>query len=298
MQQGEPSQTAKMTAIMRAHHHASAPHPKILNDNIAFALTGLETLEALSQHYRSIVELFASLSDKETAALFVRQTMDFVCMRSRLFEEQLKEAMKEGATQVIVLGAGLDTTAYRFLELLKDVQIYEVDHPDTQMWKKSTLEKSGIILPDNLNFVGIDFETQTLTDALDNAGVRRKAITVMSWLGVIMYLTDESIRASLSVLSEFAPKSRLVLDFIMPDYQQVQGYAPDSLVHLNKVVSQMGEPILSKLSTDELEERLKTAGFSQVNFYSTDDLVHQFIEGRQDLYTIPKGTVTLLASCI
>ena len=298
MQQGEPSQTAKMTAVMRAYHNSFGASPKILEDDVAMSLTGLGTPEALAGHYNGVVELFTALSNKETADLFVRRTMDFVCMRSRLFEEQLKTALADGIEQVIVLGAGLDTTAYKFADQLQGVTIYEIDHPDTQQWKRNALENSGIAIPDNLQFIGIDFETQTLTDALDKAGVNRDLLTMMSWLGVVMYLTDDGIRSSLSVLSEFAKGSRMVMDFVMPDYEQVEGYQPDDLTNLYKVVAEMGEPMLSKLGIEDWKERFATAGFSEVTFYSTEMLVEQFMDGQADLYTIPAGTTTLLSAKI
>lgn len=298
MQAGEPSQTAKMTAVMRAHHFLTAPEPKILHDNVALALSGAANETELMHHYQGVVELFTALSDKETAELFVLRSAHAVCMRSRLFEEELLAALQEGAEQVIILGAGLDTTAYRYAALLKDCPIYEIDHPETQKWKKKTLENAGITIPENLHFIGVDFETQTLPDALAQAGIDRSRITVMSWLGVVMYLTDESTIAGFKELGSFAPGSRLVMDFLMPDYAQSKEFEPDSLVHLNKVVSEMGEPMINQYTVEMLDERLEQAGFQSRHFYSSQELAALFMNGQRELFSMPDDTITLLSATV
>lgn len=298
MIEGEPSQTARMTALLRAHHFLTAPEPKILEDSVALPLSGAGTAETLLQQFGIVVDIFTDLSDKETAELFVLRTTHAVCMRSRVFEEQLISGVAQGAEQVIIFGAGLDTTAYRYATLLGDIPIYEIDHPATQKWKKATLEAANIAIPDNLHFVGIDFETQTLAQALNDAGVKKQKITVMSWLGVTMYLTDDSVKATLGVLGGFAKNSCLVLDFMMPDYDPSGEFASANVAHLSKVVSEMGEPMISKYSLKQLEDRLNHAGFGTVKFYQSKELADLYLDGQRELYGMPDDVFTLLAASI
>ena len=171
MEDGSPSQTALMVAVLRAHHCHFAPEPKILKDTTALPLSGMADLDAVKDYKNGVIEFFSGLSSRETAESFVQQITDSVCMRSRLVEERLTKARKQGLEQLVILGAGLDSTAYRYTEQLNGLPVFEIDHPTTQHWKKTRLTECNINLPDNLKFVGFDFENQTLADALEAGNV-------------------------------------------------------------------------------------------------------------------------------
>ena len=287
-----------MVAAMRARHSLRAPEPKILHDNVALPLSGLGSVEAVDAFIEGVISKFAELSDRETAEIFVRRSSDAVCMRSRLLEERLAATRQKGLQQLVILGAGLDSTAYRCHDLIEGLDIFEVDHPDTQGWKQERLKESGIEIPGNLKFVTFDFEHETLAEALTKGGVREDAMTLFSWLGVHMYLTDEAVKNTLNVLGRFAIGSEIVMDFVMPDYSHQDGLIPDSVAQLSKVVSQMGEPFRSLYTEEDLEARLRDAGFTEVTFYTAKILVDQFLGGDKSAYEMPDEATSLLSAQI
>ena len=136
MEDGSPSQTALMVAVLRAHHCHFAPEPKILKDTTALPLSGMADLDAVKDYKNGVIEFFSGLSSRETAESFVQQITDSVCMRSRLVEERLTKARTQGLEQLVILGAGLDSTAYRCTDQLNGLPVFEIDHPATQHWKK------------------------------------------------------------------------------------------------------------------------------------------------------------------
>ena len=279
MEAGKPSQTALLVAILRARHFLEEPEPKILRDSLAGTLSGMGELSQVRSYLDGIKAAFANLSDHETAEKFVRQLEHSVCIRARLVEEELAAAIQVGASQFVVLGAGLDSTAYRETELLRDIAVFEVDHPDSQAWKKERLAQSGIEIPENLTFVPFDFENTTSEAALSKGGVNRDQTTVFSWLGVHMYLSDEAVKSTLNVLGGFETGSILVMDFIMPEYDAASGGEDNSVADLTKIVAEMREPFLSQYMPEELGERFAAAGFSRGEFPTIKEFSAQFLDG-------------------
>ena len=298
MEDGSPSQTALMVAVLRAHHCHFAPEPKILKDTTALPLSGMADLDAVKDYKNGVIEFFSGLSSRETAESFVQQITDSVCMRSRLVEERLTKALKQGLEQLVILGAGLDSTAYRCTEQLNGLPVFEIDHPATQHWKKTRLTECNINLPDNLKFVGFDFENQTLAEALEAGGVRSNAVTMFTWLGVQMYLTPATVQATLAVLGKFPPGSQLIMDFAMPDATHPDEQLQDPVGELNRVVSEMGEPFESTYTEQELETCLKEAGFSDVSFYTAGRILDSFLDGNRDICSVPDEACFLLAATI
>ena len=298
MEDGSPSQTALMVAVLRAHHCHFAPEPKILKDTTALPLSGMADLDAVKDYKNGVIEFFSGLSSRETAESFVQQITDSVCMRSRLVEERLTKARKQVLEQLVILGAGLDSTAYRCTEQLNDLPVFEIDHPATQHWKKTRLTECNINLPDNLKFVGFDFENQTLAEALEAGGVSSNAVTMFTWLGVQMYLTPATVQATLAVLGKFPPGSQLIMDFAMPDATHPDEQLQDPVGELNRVVSEMGEPFESTYTEQELETCLKEAGFSDVSFYTVERILDSFLNGNRDICSVPDEACFLLAATI
>jgi methyltransferase (TIGR00027 family) len=135
-------------------------------------------------------------------------------LRTRFIDDALERAVKNGATQVVILGAGFDTRAHRFRELLKDCMVIEVDTAATQNHKKRRIESIVIDVPTNLAYLEIDFTNDDLGSALRAAGIRRAEKTFYIWEGVIMYLPEESVRKTLlTIASHSAPGSSVVLDY-------------------------------------------------------------------------------------
>jgi methyltransferase (TIGR00027 family) len=191
MQTGQPSLTALGAARLRAAHQV-LDRASILADPLAIRILG-EDIVVWLDHARA-----------HAAGPRLRW---FIAARSRVAEDALNVAVKAGTTQLVVLGAGLDTLAYR-TPLGGRLRMFEVDHPATQQRKRQMLADAGIDLPDTLRFVSIDFERETLTEALHSAGFDGAERSFFRWLGVVPYLTEPAIfRRSASLPSwKAAPK--------------------------------------------------------------------------------------------
>ncbi|MEP3890553.1 MAG: class I SAM-dependent methyltransferase [Hellea sp.] len=298
MIEGKPSQTAFLTAVQRGHHFHTAPEPKVLRDNLALDLAGLENLQAAQVYIDKMIQVFSALSDDETASIFMGRIDGSVCMRSRVVEEELAIARERGLKQLVILGAGLDSTAYRCLDLTKVLDVFEVDHPSTQAWKKEQVKAAGITVPDNLSYVSFDFENQTLGEALKLGGVKTDSMTFFTWLGVHMYLTDAAVKSTLNVLGAYPKGSEIVMDFISPSYVLAGGVPENSVEQLQKVVTEMGEPIKSRYYEAELEEILKTAGFSEVKYLSAKWLVDNYLGGDKAAFDMPDEATSILTAVI
>lgn len=202
MQPEQPSRTALSVARRRAVHQIF-DRPLILEDPLA-----LRILDAHSQ-----AEVRAT--DAERLHHPFHRLMRFlVAIRSRFAEEMLAEAVSRGVRQYVVLGAGLDTSAYRCP--FSDIAIFEVDYPATQAWKRHRVADARLSIPSQLTYAPVDFESQTLAEGLEQAGFRADEPAFFSWLGVIPYLTRPAAMATLAFLGSLPSRSGVVFDYPIP----------------------------------------------------------------------------------
>src|SRR5262249_7097362 len=138
----------------------------------------------------------------------------FIAARSRYAEDELALAVKRGVRQYVILGAGLDTFAYRNPYPESALSVFEVDHPATQAWKRARLKEAGIPLPIDLTFAPVDFEEQTLAGGLRDAGYDPSLSAFFSWLGVTPYLTIEGMMATLRFIASAPIGSGGVFDYV------------------------------------------------------------------------------------
>ncbi|TMR09861.1 class I SAM-dependent methyltransferase, partial [Nonomuraea zeae] len=200
MQQAQPSQTALMAAAARAAHLVVDREPVIFRDTIAAPLLGERADELIGYH--------RAYGDH----LVLAGTRAQVTARSHYAERRLAERARTGLDQYVVLGAGLDTFAYRAEAAGGAMRVFEVDHPDTQEWKRGLLAAAGIAPPAALAFAPVDFESDDLLDALLAAGFDPGRPALVSWLGVAMYLTPEAVAATLAVAGRLAAGSELIME--------------------------------------------------------------------------------------
>jgi len=189
------------------------PDPAMRNpDFLADRLLGPEELDLIKEH-----PLSASLAKpyeearQDFAAL---GTAVMMLIRTRFIDEKLQQAIENGATQFVILGAGFDTRAYRFRDLLKTARVFEVDSAATQDHKRKRAAAALGDPPANLTYVTIDFNRDKLGDVLRQAGCRRDEKTFFTWEGVSMYVAPEGVRETLrTIATESAPGSELVMDY-------------------------------------------------------------------------------------
>lgn len=242
MNDEEPSRTALMAAAGRAAHLVVDREPFIFEDTVAHALLG-EGAEELIGYHRAYGE-----------HLILSGVRAQVTSRSHYTERRLAELAALGVTQYVILGAGLDTFAQRS-PLAGRVAVFEVDHPATQRWKRGLLASAGITSPDDLAFVGVDFETDTLTDRLVACGFDTTKPALVSWLGVSMYLTDQAITATLTAVGGFAPGTELIMEYALPP--ALRDERGDAFAQMAMSASaERGEPWLSFFTPEELSATL------------------------------------------
>ncbi len=189
----------------------------------------------------------------------------FLVARSRFAEDALHAAVQRGgATQYVLLGAGLDTFAYR--NPYEHLRVFEVDHPATQAWKHDLLHKNNIVVPQSVRHVRVDFHRDSLGEQLAAAGFDHTQPAVFAWLGVVPYLSDDAFMATLKFLSGCAGRSELILDYGLPRAALTQGeqLAFDSLAAR---VARAGEPFQIFFMPEQLHETLAKQGW-----YVVEDL--------------------------
>ena len=187
----------------------------------------------------------------------------FVCARSRFAEEVLADAVAAGVDQLVVLGAGLDTFAYR--NPYADLRVVEVDHPATGAWKLERLAAAGIGVPDGVTHAVVDFERQDPLDVLA-ASLALDRPVLFWWLGVTPYLTGPAIEATLRRLGSL-PSSAVVLDHAVPltDIADTDTAETAALTRRRReAVARLGEPWVSAYAYPELAELVRRSGFTGV----------------------------------
>ena len=268
MIEAQPSRTALRVALRRAAHQLCDKKPLVFEDPLAVPILGPEFREELNR---------TPDADRRPFSAALRA---FMVVRARLAEDTLaRGAAEHGVRQYLVLGAGLDTFAYRNPHA--QVRVFEVDHPATQAWKRERLEAAGIAIPDNVTLVPVDFERQRLAEELLAAGFDAKVPTVTAWLGVAPYLTLEAFRDTTELLGSFAPGSAVVFDYSQPReaLPPVEKLMLDSL---SSRVALAGEPFRLFFTPDALERELKLAGLAVVEDLDGPALTKKLLDGRKD----------------
>jgi methyltransferase (TIGR00027 family) len=197
--------------------------------------------------------------------------------------------------QYVVLGAGLDTFAYRNAYPENLLRIFEVDHPATQAWKRARLGEMNIPLPHSLRFVPVDFERQSLSAELARAGFRRDRPAFFSWLGVVVYLSEAAVMDTLGYVASLAPASEVVFEFSLPasalDERRQRSRAASAAY-----AAQLGEPWKTFFEPAALIERLQAMGYAQTTLLAPADANRRYFAGRAD--GLRAGGVHLMAASV
>ena len=264
------SRTALGTAYMRAAHQLLDAPPRILEDPLAVTLLG----PAAAQRINATAD---SYQTPERCALRAHTVL-----RSRFAEDRLAAAIRRGVTQYIVLGAGFDTFALRQPVWAQSLRILEIDHAGTQATKRAQLAAAGLALPANAHFVTIDFEHESLGDGLLRYQVALNEPTFFSWLGVTMYLKEDAIDAVLRSVAAFPAGSEIVLTFA-----SLPGNARSPF---DQRAASLGEPWVSYFESGALEAKLRSTGFSDVEFLSPEEAEERYFRQRPQDLPVPTHT--------
>ena len=208
-------------------------------------------------------------------------------MRSRFTEDELNQAIERVVAQYVILGAGLDSFAYRRLSLLPRLRVFEVDLPSSQRWKRERLRVVGLSEPDGLVFVPMDLARQTLVEHVCAAGYHLEQPGFFSWLGMTQYLTIEAVFKTLKEIASLAPGSEVVFTYHVPEDALDEGDRQVRHV-LSTRAAQGGAPWVSSLDPTVLGAWLKTLGFADAMDFGPDLAQARYFNGRTDDLTVPR----------
>jgi methyltransferase (TIGR00027 family) len=266
MEQNQPSRTAQGAAMHRAAHQL-VDRPPVFDDPLALTIIGEEAATELRE-------------GRDPGALTATQGLRaFIATRSRFTEDCLAEAMTRGVRQYVLLGAGLDTFAYRAVRA--GLRVFEVDHPATQGWKRARLSEVRIATPDWVTYAPVDFERETIREGLARVGFDFASPAVFAWLGVVPYLTREAVMSTLAFVAALAKGSEIVFDYA----QQPGKESPEQRAFFEAMaerVAASGEPFRSFFEPEELLRDVKALGFSLVEDLNAAALNARYFQGRAD----------------
>jgi methyltransferase (TIGR00027 family) len=264
----QPSFTAMWHAWLRNAHATTHASP---------IFTDTRSIDLVPEPIRHDVVAVMDGFSRETAEAIILMAV----IRHRVLADRLPSADERGIRQLVVLGAGLDTTAFALPAWAQSWRVFEVDHPATQEWKRQTIAALGWEVPSNLVFSPCDFETQDLSSALDDAGFDRELPALVSLFGVIVYLTAASTRTLLSELASFAPGSEVLMTYSPPPG------GPDPVVEelwdkSSSKVDETGESWIGYYTESEIERLVREAGFHDVIHHEVNVLNMDYFADRPD----------------
>lgn len=251
-----PSHTALLCGIARARHQL-LDGAEIFHDPLALDILG----PTQAVQVRAALEGNGPGSRGRDAGSFSQAMRGALVIRSRIAEDTLREAVEDGATQYVLLGAGLDTFALRKQWPPGLQRVFEVDHPATQAWKQGLAAQAGLAMPPGAVYVPVDFERQDFMEQLVAHGFERHERTVFAWLGVTMYLAPTAVEATLQGIgAQSAPGSVLVFDYVRRPAAAQWGRKL-GLALMGRRFRLMGEPWRCTLGDAQLHAMLADHGF-------------------------------------
>lgn len=256
MSDRDPSRTAIGVAALRAMHQELEPPPPVLDDPVTAELLGPETMARL----RATPERFQTPGARALRA--------HVVLRSRFAEDRWQQARAAGVEQFVILGAGLDTFAWRQPAWSLDARVFEIDQPASQAHKRALLAAAGLAVPPNTSLVAVDFEREPLDAALARAGVRRDRPACFSWLGVMMYLEPAAVDTVFRTIAAWPAPSEIIYSFAPP-----AGPGEDRLA---RRAAGVGEPWRTRMEPDQLRDDLLETGFSHVAFLGIEEAEERY----------------------
>jgi methyltransferase (TIGR00027 family) len=263
MIEGQPSRSARGMALHRAAHQL-LDSPLVFEDRLALSILGGDAeleIRAQAPWYRANGAIRA-----------------FTAVRSRYAEDELKSAVARGVSEVVILGAGLDTFAYRNT---LPVHVYEVDGAATQAWKRVRLREAGITIPNSVVFVPVDFETQTLEEGLHDAGFRSDLPAFLSLLGVVVFLQSSTVMNIAQFVGALPRGSTLVFDYGLPA-SALDAAQLAEREHIARDLAAGGEPLVSFFDPQELASALRRFGFAEIEDFGYREMNARYLAGRAD----------------
>jgi methyltransferase (TIGR00027 family) len=273
--------------MMRAAHLLFDGEPKIFSDPLALSLSGLNGEAAL----KAALARFAATLATDVGEACAQATMKYlragITTRSRFAEDELDRALERGVAQYVILGAGLDSFAYRRKALLPRLRVFEVDLPSSQRWKRERLRAVNLSEPNGLVFVPLDLERQTLVKTLRAAGYHVEEPGYFSWLGTTQYLKTDAVFKTLEEIASLVPGSEVVFTYHVPE-DALEEHNRQVRHVLNARAARGGAPWVSSFDPAALVVRLKTLGFADAMDFGPEQAEARYFTCRTDALVVPR----------
>lgn len=275
-----PDSMAVRVALWRAMHVQVDPPPHVFDDEVGLRLA------APDDAWRRRPDMDPLFTSRFRAAIVAR---------ARFIEDLIADQADRGVGQYVLLGAGLDTFAQRRPEIASHLQIFEVDRPGPQAWKRQRLIELGFDVPEWLRLVPVDFEAASWWDELAAAGFDAGQLAVVVSTGVTMYLTKKANASTLRQIASFAPGSTLAMTFLLPlellDEQDRPG-----LQMAENGARASGTPFLSFFAPPDMLALARDAGFRDARHVPLSNLAERYFADRTDGFRPSTGNDLLVAT--
>ena len=276
-----PDSTAARTALWRALHVKVDAPPHVFEDEI-----GLQLLAPNEDWSRR--------GDMDQP--FTRPFRASIIARARFIEDLVVEQAGAGLAQYVILGAGLDSFAQRRPDIASRLNVFEIDQPGTQAWKRQRLIELGFGVPNWLHFVPVDFEAGgSWRDGLMAAGFDEAKPAIVVSTGVSMYLTRDANAATLRQVAAFAPGSTFAMTFLLP-LAMADAEVRPGLEMAEKGARASGTPFVSFFKPPEIVALARESGFRDARHVSAADLTRRYFAGRTDGLCPPRNAEELLVA--
>ncbi len=272
MKKDKPSATAEANAAFRAAELLRPNNEQVCEDRFAKRFLGLRFgIIAWSRLLTRIALWYAER--------IIPGAANSVVARTRYIDDYLKQCIDDGIEQLVILGAGYDSRAYRFDELKARARVFEVDHPNTQKVKIQKVKKIFGSLPSNVTYVGLDLDKRKLGEGLRESGYDKDKKTLFIWEGVTVYLIPEAVDETLAFVAENSGKgSRIIFDYAFQSAFDAASEGGEAK-KWREAYERRGEPPKFALEEDGVEEFLSKRGFYQVKSASMESLKQTYFKG-------------------
>ncbi len=272
MRKGKPSATAEANAAFRAAEWLRPKDERVCHDQYAIDFIGLKFgIIARSRFLTRIARWYADR--------IIPGAANSVVARTRYIDDYLKACIADGIEQLVMLGAGYDSRAYRFDELKTRVKVFEVDHPDTQRAKIQKVKKIFGSLPTHVVFVGLDLDEKKLGEGLLESGYNKGKKTLFIWEGVTVYLTTEAVDETLAFVARNSGKgSSIIFDYAFQSSMDAASENGDAK-KWREAYERRGEPPKFAVKEDAIGEFLAQRGFYRVESVSMESVKKAYFKG-------------------
>lgn len=278
LEQGKPSWTAEVSAAYRTAESDKPEDERVCYDPISKYFLGLP-FSLVGRTPIFIRRAFSKVAFWYAERL-TPGNPGYVVARTRYIDDYLKSCINYGIQQLVILGAGYDTRAYRFDELKGKVKAFEVDHPATQKLKIQKVKKVFGSLPDNVVYVSVDFDKEKLEEKMFGSGYDKNLKTLFIWEGVIPYITAVGVDETFAFAANNSGEgSYIIFDYIFKSV--IDGTNESEVAKTwRKTLERLGEPFLFGIDEGTAEEFLIRRGFDEVKEVIVESLKEVYFKGK------------------